>query len=135
MISEFILASLILSLTLLPSIGLSEERPGKAVFETSPEQGMKLTEKALKNIEVKTTKAVSGSQYLLPLESLVYFQDQVGIYRLRQGWFKLVKVEVMKKRGKESLVRTNEIQSGDEIAIHGADLLRVSEMDAFGSGG
>jgi hypothetical protein len=27
-----------------------------------------------------------------------------------------------------------DLKSGDEIATHGADLLRVSEMDAFGGG-
>ena len=116
------------------SIGLAELRSGKAVYETSNEKGMKLTERALKNIEVKTTKATGSTQHSLSKESLVYFQDEIGVYRLRENWFKLVKIQVIKKGLSEVTIRSSELQNGDEIAIHGADLLRVSEMDAFGSG-
>lgn len=116
------------------SAGLAELRSGKAVYETSNEKGMKLTESALKNIEVKSTKVSGASLHILPKESLVYFQDEIGVYRRRDNWFKLVKIQVIKKGPSEVTIRSSELQNGDEIAIHGADLLRVSEMDAFGSG-
>lgn len=125
--------SLILSI-FISSNTMCEERPGKAVFEYSVESGMKLTEKALKNIEVKTTKVSSGSQQAISANALVYFQDQIGVYRLRNGWFKLVKVQLIKKGSSEVVIQSPELGADDEVAIHGADLLRVSEMDAAGGG-
>ena len=112
----------------------AEERPGKAVYETSAELGMRLGDKPLKNIEVKTIPYSSLSNQVIPIESLVHFQDQIGIYRLRDGWFKLIKIQIIKKKEKLVTVRTKELQEKDEVVIHGADLLRVAEMDAFGSG-
>jgi len=112
----------------------AEERRGKAVFETSTNLGMKLTDKALINIEVKTMKLDSTGDYNLPPESIVHFQDQVGVYRRRDGWFRLIKIQILKNSDREVSVRSTELRAGDELVIHGADLLRVSEMDAFGAG-
>lgn len=120
------------SLAMLPVTGFSEERKGKAVYEISVKDGMKLTEKALKNIEVRTFKLKAGSDQAVPPESLVYFSDQVGVYRLRLGWFKLVQVQVLSKNNKDTLIRSSEFQSGDELVVRGAELLRVSELDAAG---
>ncbi len=112
----------------------SEERAGKAVYETSAELGMKLNEKALKNIEVQTKKISPSNDQVIPLDSIVNFQDQIGVYRLRDGWFKLINIEILNKDNRQATVRTNELKGGDDLVIHGADLLRVAEMDAFGSG-
>lgn len=112
----------------------AEERSGKAVYETSLEKGMRLSEKALKNIEVATTSVSGGTDITLTGEPLVYFQDNVGVYRLRDGWFKLVKVQVVRKAKDLATLRSAELKAGDGVAIKGAGLLRVSEMDAFGGG-
>lgn len=119
-------------LPVLPLSASAEERPGKAVFLTSPELGMKIGEKALKNIEVKLMKFSPPQAF--PVESIVRFQDQTGVYRVRQGWFKLVPVQFKSTNEQLVSIQSKDLQAGDEIAVHGADLLRVSEMDAFGSG-
>ena len=119
-------------LPVLPISASAEERPGKAVFLTSPESGMKISEKALKNIEVKLMKFSPAQAF--PVESIVRFQDQTGVYRVRQGWFKLVPVQFKNTNERRVSIQSKDLQAGDEIAVHGADLLRVSEMDAFGSG-
>lgn len=112
----------------------AEERPGRAVFETSPEKGMRLSDIALKNIEVALAPVPAGADISLAGEPLVYFQNNVGVYRLREGWFKLVKVQVSGKLKGEVTLRSEELRTGDSVAIRGAGLLRVSEMDAFGGG-
>lgn len=112
----------------------SEERPGKAVFEISSELGMRIADKALKNIEVKTVEIDTTSDHSVPLSSLVHFQDQVGVYQLRQGWFKLINIQIIKKYGLQAIIRSSELKAKDEIVVSGAELLRVAEMDAFGSG-
>jgi hypothetical protein len=126
---------IVIALILTGSLNaFSAERPGKAVYETSEEQGMRLTEKALKNIEVSTLPFKEPGNDPVPLASLVYFQGKVGVYRLRHGWFKLISVQVVKKDDREAVIRSGDLLPGDEIVSHGADLLRVSELDAFGSG-
>jgi hypothetical protein len=131
---KVILMILIFSYSFFSFPSFSEERNGKAVFEISPELGMRLTEKALKNIEVKTLKLATLSNYSVPPGSIVHFQDQTGVYRLREGWFKLVKVRIIKKNDREAFIDSSELKAQDELVVFGADLLRVAEMDAFGSG-
>ena len=131
--------NLILSITasialILPLYSHAEERVGKAVFETSAELGLKLTEKAIKNIEVKTSKLVVGSEFTVAPDSIVHYQNQVGVYRLRDGWYKLIKVQIIKKDERQVNIRSSELKAGDELVTHGGDLLRVAEMDAFGAG-
>jgi hypothetical protein len=129
---NFFFLMFFLIISSLSKDGFAEQRPGKAVYETSSELGMKLNEKALKNIEVRTKKIDRITLLSIPIEGLVFFQNHIGVYRLRDGWFKLIKVQVMKKNDSEATIQTSELRSGDEIAIHGADLLRVAELDAFG---
>ena len=118
----------------LASAALGETRKGKAVYETSPENGMKLTDKALQNIEVKTEKLSGSARHSIPRASLVFFQDDVGVYRFRDGWFKLVKVTVLNKDKAKAEVQGGELKASDSIVVYGADLLRVSELDAMGGG-
>jgi hypothetical protein len=112
--------------------GLTEERKGKAVYEISAEKGMKLTKAALENIEVKTVKITEGFEASVPLSSLVQFQDQLGVYRVREDWFKLIKVEVIKKNYQSAQIH-GDFLPGDSLVIEGASLLRISELDAFWS--
>ena len=123
-----------ISILLVSAPAFSADRKGKAVYEISQEQGMRLNETALKNIEVITVKVSGGPKFNVPADALVHFQDQVGVYRLREGWFKLIKIQIYQKSKADLVIFSNEIKTGDEIAIHGADLLRVSELDAFEGG-
>jgi hypothetical protein len=72
-------ATLFFLLLAASAVSMAEERPGKAVYEISSELGMKLTDRALKNIEVQTKKLPDGGALVAPTSSLVYFQDQVGV--------------------------------------------------------
>lgn len=130
----FFLFTLLSILCSESGIVLAEERKGKAVYETSTELGMKLTDKALVNIEVKTMGLISDREAKVPSESLVYFQDYVGVYRLRDGWWKLIKVSIKSKALNFSVIQSNDLKAQDQIVVHGADLMRVSELDAFGAG-
>ena len=129
---RFQITYLALMLMFYSQVTFSETREGKAVYEISSEKGMRLTDIALKNIEVKVSK-VTSADIIIPVAALVYYQDQTGIYRLRDGWFKLVPIQITKKMNHDVQLQ-GDFQVGDSLVIQGADLLRVSEMDAFGSG-
>ena len=64
---------------------------------------------------------------------VLYQSAKGGVYRLRDGWFKLVKIQIMSKGNEQAFIKSSELKSGDSIVVKGAALLRVSEMDAFGS--
>jgi hypothetical protein len=103
-----------------------------AVEAANLTSGFRLNEKAKKNIGV-VHQPLGSSPYTLPASCLVYFGDQVGVYRFRQGWFKLVSISIDKKGPGNSVTFSGgAFQAGDEVAVQGAALLRVTEMDVFG---
>ena len=117
-----------------PSSGVGE---GKAVEAASRERGIRLSEKAARTIGIATesVKRVGAGDYALSPQCVVYFQDKKGVYRLRDGWFKLVEVEVVRQLAKGIVIRSDGIKPGDNVVSAGVPLLRVSELEAFGGSG
>jgi hypothetical protein len=119
------------------SVQAEESKPQttkKAVLEISKSDGFKLSDKAIQTIGVMTQTAEADYQIILPKEALVQSLNEVAIYRLRNGWFKLIPIEKPSYSGAQVTVRSREIKSGDRIATAGVALLRVTEMQAFGGG-
>jgi hypothetical protein len=116
------------------SDGRKDEEPQKAVLESSQEKGLRLSEKALQTLEVASIPSSTKSIHGVLNDSLVHFQDQVGIYRLRDGWYKLIPVKVLESGAARSSVASDELRPGDRVVTHGTALLRVTEMAAFDSG-
>lgn len=113
----------------------AEENLKKAVSETSPTLGFRISEVALKNLGVAMFKIPSPSSVYIPASSFVYFQDNVGIYRVRDGWFKLIVLKSVNPKGITLRVDGGDFRPNDLIVLKGAALLRVTEMDAFGGEG
>lgn len=105
--------------------------PTMAAQEASLQNGFKLNEQAKKNIALKTKK-IESSPYTVPAVALVYYGDKVGLYRLRDGWFKLIEIKDRINKNTSVTFNSLEFKVGDEVAIEGVALLRVSEMDVFG---
>ncbi|MBI4423515.1 MAG: hypothetical protein HY554_07305 [Elusimicrobia bacterium] len=105
---------------------------GKAVLEASAKQGLRLSAKALKRLGIKTQRLSGSGGYRVPLPALVYSAEEVGVYRLRDGWYKHVDVEISSKDRDSAVVRSGRLRAGDELVIAGAPLLRVAELDVLG---
>lgn len=88
--------------------------PHNAVTAADAHDGITLSPAAIECIGFAT--AVYDGQ-LIPKAALIFYQDKVGIYRLRDGWFKLVPAD--------------DLRLGDQIVVQGTGLLRVAELDAF----
>ena len=71
--------------------------------------------------------------HTVPLQSLVYFRDNVGVYRYRDGWLKLIEVAILEKSDHSAHVRSFEISPGDQILTQGAPLVRAADLDVFSS--
>ncbi|MBC7690249.1 MAG: hypothetical protein H7222_00640 [Methylotenera sp.] len=106
----------------------------KAVTQTSKSEGFKLSAKAQETIGVRTIKVISDRSPLVSQTALVRTLGQIAVYRLRDGWFKLIPIELKDGKGPQVAVKSSELKPGDQIAVQGVALLRVSEMDAFGGG-
>ncbi len=107
----------------------------KAVPETSKTDGFRLSEKATRTISLVTKPIVSAPEFTIPVRALVHSLDLLGIYRLRNGWYKLVPIEVVRKKESELTVRSHEIKADtDRVVTNGIELLRATEMEAFGGG-
>lgn len=115
------------------------EASSQAVIAISKTEGFKLSEKAIQTLGVKTGIPTSFGQsvFEVPSESLVYSEFRVGIYRLREDWFKFIEVDRVHRLAPFSRVHTkefNSLRSQDRVAIQGAPLLRVVEMEEFDRG-
>ncbi len=110
--------------------------PGKAITAANKKDGIQLSEKALKTLGVTygSTTGTSGT-FKVPLKSVVFSQDEVGIYRFKEGWHKLIEVVLVSKTASEAVIKSSELHTGDQIVKDGVPLLRAAELEAWGGSG
>lgn len=109
--------------------------PGKAITAANKKDGIQLSEKATKTLGLSHITATGTGTFKLPFKSAVFFQNEVGIYRLKNGWHKLIEVELISKTTTEVVVKSSELKSGDQVAKDGVPLLRAAELEAWGGSG
>lgn len=104
--------------------------PTLAVTHANLKDGFRLSEKAMQVVGV-VTKPVGPGPHRISKSAVIYFGPNVGVYRLRAGWFKLVELQES-KASTFSVKNPGDLKEDDQIVVTGGALLRVSEMDAFG---
>ncbi|MBX3022770.1 MAG: efflux RND transporter periplasmic adaptor subunit [Bdellovibrionales bacterium] len=104
--------------------------PGKAVIAADKDKGIKLSEKALKTLDLAFVQ-VQNPHLSVPRSAMVYFQDFSAIYRLRDGWFRMVEVEPS-INGEQATFSSKDLKQGDQVVVRNGSLLRVVELDVFG---
>lgn len=105
--------------------------PTLAVLEANLKDGFRLSDKAKKVIGL-VTKPLGLKPHVIPPSAVVNYGDRVGVYRLRNGWFKLIEIKNSDELQGSVATSSAELKDDDQIAVEGVALLRVSEMDAFG---
>lgn len=100
---------------------------GKAIEEVDERQGFKMSKEAKETIGVKLRKA-SGGPLTIPKDALVVSLEERGIYRYRNGFFKMLPVEIQSEDKGTFTVVVNGLRAGDEIAVEGVGLLRVTDV-------
>lgn len=113
-----------------PSVG-----SGKAIAQADKKKGFQLSQSAIRTIGLKFLTIKNLEDYQLPAEALVRFQEEFGVYRFRNGWFRLVEIRPVFTTKSHFTTRTNEIQANDQIVIDGVPLLRVAELEVLGGTG
>ena len=108
--------------------------PGNAVTAASPETGLQLSDEALKTLGVKTQPLPANNVF--PKQAIVMFKNETGVYRLRDGWYKLIEGETEPQGNRVRFTphKRQDLRPGDQIVVEGVPLLRVTELDAFSGG-
>lgn len=111
--------------------------PHQAVTDASAELGFKLSKPALDRLGIQMQNIKGPAPYRLPQSAMVFYQDQVGVYRHQNGWFRLITVRVRKRNQANIHFDSPELEEGDSLVTRGVSFLRVAEMEVFGeaSGG
>lgn len=112
--------------------------PGKAIEEVKGEgKQFRLSQKAVSIMSLKTEplRSVVNERARVPASSLVFFQEEVGVYVLRDGWFQLIELELLNSDGKNANVKTKYLKPTDLIVTGGVALLRIAHLEASGQGG
>lgn len=102
---------------------------GQAIEALSKDGGIRLSKKAIETLDIKTTKI--GPDFKVPSKSLIHERGEVGIYVLRDNFFKYVEIEVLSEQTNETKIESFKIRLGDQIVSQGASLLRLAEIDAL----
>jgi len=110
--------------------------PDKAVIAADPKKGLQLSPEAIRRIKLEKTQLTSAAPFRLPQEAILRSGVESAVYRLREGWYKSVHGSVRYESGKALFTpeQSNELRSGDEIALRPVAILRLAELDAFSSG-
>lgn len=104
---------------------------GKAVLEAIEANGIKLSEKASQNLNLRLVTVSNNGVSKVPISALVKFQDFLAVYRKRDGWFKMVEVEP-RFQDQTALISSKDLKAGDELVVENASLLRVVDLDVWG---
>lgn len=112
----------------------------KGITEYDTEKGFKLSDKALKTFDLKLVQLPAGPRWKIPATSVVASGDDLGVFRLREGFFKRVSFQKMNQpsqnpasqREREVVLESRELRAGDSVVISNTGFLRVVELAASG---
>lgn len=113
--------------------------PGKAILEVKNEgQNFKLAMAAEQVMGIKSQLPVLTEEphhFKVPRNSIVEYQEKIGLFRKRDGWYELIDARIIKTVNGESLVYSENLSVHDQIIYSGVGLLRVAHLEASGQGG
>lgn len=105
---------------------------GKGIVSADEEIGFKISAEAEKNFEIRRIKIAVLDQIKVPKAAIVTAGEETNIYRFRNGFYKRIDFNVVKKNGENLLVISKDLKQSDEVVVHGTGLLRIAELAAFG---
>ncbi|KAB2835061.1 MAG: hypothetical protein F9K48_05045 [Candidatus Brocadia sp.] len=101
---------------------------GNAVTAADENDGIRLSPKAIETMGIKTAPYSKGQ---IPTSALVRYQDNIGVYRLRNDWFKLLPIKIKGQQGNNLTILAADLEPNDQIVIERTGLMRAAELDAF----
>ncbi len=99
----------------------------KGIRAASAEDGVKISPEAEKNFEIQK---ISGSN--IPKSAIVKVGEEINLYRYRDGFYKRIDFNVVKKDVDRIHVQSPDLKSTDQIVVQGMGYIRIVEIAAFG---
>jgi hypothetical protein len=103
-----------------------------AAGATDVSDDFQLSPEAVKNFELKTWKLQGRGPWPVSNRAIVHSGEETNLYRLRDGFFKRVDFQIVKKSDDRLFVASKDLREGDEIVVSGLGFLRIVELAAFG---
>ncbi|HAR42926.1 MAG TPA: hypothetical protein DCS07_09905 [Bdellovibrionales bacterium] len=100
-----------------------------AVMEFNAEEGFKLSEKGIKSLGVTFVALSKDAPWRVPRGALVNIKHSTAVYRRFDGWISLVLVKLVSGDKDTVAISSEDLQTGDEVAISGTQFLRMTESD------
>lgn len=100
-----------------------------AVVAFTKEDGFKLSPKAESALNIEFKALGKSNNWVLPKEALVQIKQSYGVYRKLEGWISFVLVKINNRTENSVTVSSPDLEAGDEVAITGANFLRMTDAD------
>lgn len=104
--------------------------PNKGITSFDEENGFALSDESKKTFSLQTQDLTGSSPWSLPQSALLFTGEEKSVYRLRDGFFKRIDVEVIKKDKDRMIVKSEDLKKGDAVVIKGVGFIRIAEVDA-----
>ncbi|WP_417335662.1 hypothetical protein [Halobacteriovorax marinus] len=101
---------------------------GKAISEVDEKRGFRLSPEAFTTLGIKLETYSGESQIKISKKILVKSKEERGIYIMRDKFFKLYPVSIVKEFPEQYLVKVKGLKEKDQIVTSGVKLLRVSDI-------
>ncbi len=106
--------------------------PKKGILVAEERRGFKLSPEAIRHFEITSRKLEGNAPWSIPSSAIVRSGEEVNLYRIRDGFLKRIDFETKRTRANELMIASEDLRSGDEIALTGLGFLRIAELAAFG---
>ena len=106
-----------------------------AVFNEGEKFKLSMESEKLLGIRTSPLELADGSKFKISNESLVRYQNHLGVFVKKDGWFVLIKLEKAQPKENYFVIESTELNKGEQIVNSGVPLLRVAHLQASGQGG
>lgn len=106
-----------------------EIKKGGAIMAFSKDDGFKLSNKAMKNLDITFSRLKGNLSWEIPKSALIRIKHSVGVYRRWNGWITMVLVNVLSQTKDTVTIKSVDLENKDEIAISGVLFLRMTDAD------
>lgn len=89
----------------------------------------KISDKSLNVMGIKFIKLTGSGPWELPKDALVKIKFTQGVYRKYEGDITYVLVTAIKTDGQKIIIKSDDLETGDEVAVTGVNFLRLTEAD------
>lgn len=104
----------------------------KGILSADNKLGFQLSPAAEKNFEIQAAPVSLNHSVSIPKSAVVSTGTEQNIFRIREGYFKRIDFQIIRKDKDTIVVNSEELKSGDKVALTGLGFLRIAEIVAFG---